>query len=138
MRIAIDIDGTICSLRRPGQTYADVAPVPGAVEKLQALKRNGHYLILLTARHMATCQGNVGMVVARQGKTLLDWLARHEIPFDELWFGKPQADVYIDDNALRFTEWCAIADDGENLPKNRERALSESLKAGHPAEGETA
>ena len=121
MRLAIDIDGTICSFRKEGQTYADVEPLPGAVEKLKQFKQGGHYIILLTARHMKTCDGNVGLVVARQGKTLLDWLEKHGIPYDEIWFGKPQADIYIDDNGFRFESWKAIAGDGSNLPQNHER-----------------
>jgi len=84
MRICIDLDGTICRLREGNETYAQVKPMPGAAEKMRALKAAGHYLIILTARHMATCGGNVGLVVARQGKTLFDWLAHHEIPYDEL------------------------------------------------------
>ena len=124
MKIAIDIDGTICQLRKDGETYADVLPLPGAVAKLQALKKAGHYLILSTARHMATCSGNVGQVVARQGKTLFQWLERHEIPFDEIWFGKPHADIYIDDNAYRFSTWDRIADDGSNLPTSKEKQLA--------------
>ena len=59
---------------------------------------------------------------ARQGKTVFDWLARHDIPYDELWFGKPQADLYIDDNGFRFTSWSEISPDGSNLPVNREKA----------------
>jgi capsule biosynthesis phosphatase len=121
MRLAIDIDGTICGFRKEGQTYADVEPLPGAVEKMQQFRKNGHYIILLTARHMKTTGGNVGLVVARQGKTLLDWLERHAIPYDEIWFGKPQADVYIDDNGFRFKSWDEIAGDGSTLPANREK-----------------
>jgi len=124
MKICIDIDGTICALRISGQSYADVEPLPGAVEKLTGFKRAGHYIILMTARHMATCQSNVGLVVARQGKTLIDWLERHGIPYDELWFGKPHADVYIDDNALRFESWDNVAGDGSNLPLSKEKALA--------------
>ena len=122
MKICIDVDGTVCALRRAGETYADVQPLPGAVEKITALKSAGHHIILLTARHMATCGSNIGLVIARQGKTLLDWLARWQIPYDELWFGKPHADVYIDDNALRFEGWHAIAGDGSSLPISGEKA----------------
>ena len=129
MKICIVIDGVVCELRRPEQDYADLAPLPGAVEKINALKQAGHYLILCTARHMATCNSNVGMVVARQGKTLLDWLARHEIPYDELWFGKPHADVYLDDNACRFNNWSEIAPDGSNLPVSREKAQAAAKKS---------
>jgi capsule biosynthesis phosphatase len=121
MKICIDVDGVICELRRPEQTYADLAPLPGAVEKMNALKQAGHYLILCTARHMATCNSNIGLVVARQGKTLLDWLAEHQIPYDEIWFGKPHADVYLDDNGLRFTSWDQISGDGANLPVSKEK-----------------
>lgn len=121
MRICLDIDGVICRLREPGQTYADLEPVPGAVERLQALKAAGHYLILMTARHMKTCAGNSGLAVARQGGTLFTWLEKHGIPYDEIWFGKPWADIYIDDNALRFESWDTIAPDGSNLPLSHEK-----------------
>src|SRR5690606_31207523 len=99
MRICIDLDGVICQLREPGQTYADVAPVPGAIETIRALRAAGHVVIIHTARHMKTCDGDVGKVLARVGSITLDWLARHEVEYDEIYFGKPWADVYIDDNA---------------------------------------
>jgi capsule biosynthesis phosphatase len=121
MKICIDIDGVLCELRRPEQTYAEVSPLPGAIEKMKALKQAGHYLILCTARHMATCNSNIGMVMARQGKTLFDWLAQHDLPYDEIWFGKPHADVYLDDNGFRFTNWNEIAPDGSNLPVSKEK-----------------
>lgn len=111
MRIAIDLDGTICEIRHDPQTYADVAPLPGAVDRLRQLKVAGHYLIILTARHMQTCQGNEGAVIARVGKITLDWLAKHDVPYDEIHFGKPNAEVYIDDRALRFTDWTHMDDD---------------------------
>lgn len=124
MRICLDIDGVICHLRQPHQKYSELAPLPGAIEKIQALKATGHYIILMTARHMKTCGGNTGLVIAKQGKTLMDWLAHHAIPYDEIWFGKPQADVYIDDNGFRFTSWEHITSDGSSLPKNKESTLA--------------
>ncbi len=126
MRICIDLDGVICKLREPGQQYADLDPVPGAVEKLRELRAAGHYIIIATARHMKTCDGNVGKVIARLGATTLDWLARHEVEFDEIHFGKPHADVYIDDNALRFEAWDAISGDGSTLPISHEKAKAAS------------
>jgi capsule biosynthesis phosphatase len=121
MRICIDLDGVICQLREPQQSYADLEPVPGAVEKLRELKAAGHYLIICTARHMKTCEGNVGQAVARQGAVTLEWLKRHHIEFDEIHFGKPHAQVYIDDNALRFESWESIASDGSTLPVSSEQ-----------------
>lgn len=104
MRLCIDIDGTLCEIRQEHQHYSEVKPFPGAAERLRQLRAEGHYIILATARHMRTCQGNVGMVMARQGKTLLEWLDTHGFEYDELWLGKPEADVYIDDRAVRFEQ----------------------------------
>ncbi len=129
MRICIDLDGVICQLRRPDQDYADLEPVPGAIEKLRHLRAAGHYIIIATARHMKTCDGNVGKVVARLGATTLDWLARQGVEFDEIHFGKPHAEIYIDDNALRFEGWELIAPDGSTLPRSREHTFA----AGTPA-----
>lgn len=119
-RICLDLDGVIAELKRPGQTYRDISPVSGAVEKVRALKAAGHYLIIQTARHMKTCGANVGLVQARIAKDTLDWLDAHQIPYDEIYFGKPWAQIYIDDNGFRFTDWESISADGSNLPSNCE------------------
>ncbi|HEY2147592.1 MAG TPA: hypothetical protein VGH32_06625 [Pirellulales bacterium] len=124
MRICIDLDGVICQLRRPGQEYAALEPVPGAVDRLRELRSAGHYIIVCTARHMKTCSGNVGQVLARQGAITLEWLARHGIEYDEIHFGKPHADVYIDDNAVRFENWEAIDGGGRSLPLSAEQRLA--------------
>lgn len=121
MRICVDLDGVICRLREPGQDYPDLEPVPGAKEKLQELRAAGHYIILNTARHMKTCQGNVGLVVARKGAITLKWLADHGIEYDEIYFGKPHADIYLDDNAVRFESWDDIAGDGSSMPLSAEK-----------------
>jgi capsule biosynthesis phosphatase len=102
MRICIDIDGTICALRKMEQSYSEVTPLKGAAEKIKQLKDKGYYIILSTARHMRTCESNIGQVVAREGLTLLDWLKKYGFVYDELWFGKPYAHVYIDDKAIKF------------------------------------
>jgi capsule biosynthesis phosphatase len=134
MRICIDLDGVVCRLREPGQNYAELEPVPGAVEKLRQLRAAGHTIIIATARHMKTCDGNVGLAVARQGAVTLEWLARHGIEYDEIHFGKPHAQVYIDDNAVRFESWGLIAGDGSTLPQSTEqRKSSESPAKASPS-----
>lgn len=124
MRVCIDLDGVLCQLRREGQTYRDVEPIPGAVEKLRALRAAGHVVIIHTARHMKTTGGNTGLVVARVGAITLEWLALHGFEYDEIYFGKPWADIYIDDNALRFRTWDEIAGDGSNLAPSSESRLA--------------
>ncbi len=108
MKITIDIDGTISELKKSGQTYSTVRPNTGAIEKIKALKAAGHYIILQTARHMKTTGGNQGQILAKVGKTTLDWLAEYDIPYDEIYFGKPYTDIYLDDRAHQFTDWHSI------------------------------
>lgn len=108
MRIAIDLDGTICPIKRDGESYGDLQPIPGAAERIRALRQAGHYIIILTARNMQTCNSNVGRVLKNVGKLTLEWLDRHGIEYDEIYFGKPNAEVYIDDRAIRFSDWQQI------------------------------
>ena len=123
MKISIDLDGVICELKKPGQEYADLLPVKGAPERLRSLKDAGHYIIINTARHMKTCESNLGKVNARISLITLTWLEKYDIQFDEIYFGKPHADVYIDDNAFRFSKWEEIDADGSNLPLSHEKSL---------------
>ena len=123
MRICIDLDGVIAELKKENESYSDVKPVKGAIDKIKKLKENGHYIIIHTARHMKTCDGNVYKVLTKVGKVTLDWLEKYQIPYDEIVFGKPWADIYIDDNGYRFKNWDEISDDGNSLPVSNEKKL---------------
>lgn len=111
MRIVIDLDGTICPIKKKDQQYADLVPLPGAVARVQALKDAGHYIIISTARNMATQESNVGKVMKNIGKVTLDWLEKYHIAYDEIYFGKPNAHIYIDDRAFRFSDWSSVTDE---------------------------
>jgi len=111
MRLVIDLDGTICPIKQAGQSYSELQPFTGAVERIRELRSNGHYIIIHTARNMATCESNMGKVVRNIGKITLDWLEKYNIEYDEIYFGKPNADVYIDDRSIRFENWSKITDD---------------------------
>jgi capsule biosynthesis phosphatase len=117
MRICIDIDGVLCELKNSQTNYADVKPISGAVKALCQLRQNGHFVILYTARHMKTTGGNLGAVLAKQASITLTWLEKHGFEYDEIYFGKPWADVYIDDLAIRFRNWQDIL---ESLEKSND------------------
>jgi len=103
MRIVFDLDGVICELKKPSESYADVIPKNDVIEKMKELKEDGHYLIIHTARHMRTCDGDVSKVIEKIGKITEDWLEEWKVPYDELIFGKPHADIYIDDLGIEFS-----------------------------------
>jgi len=105
MRFCFDVDGTIAELKKDGEEYQDVLPKEGAIETLKKLKEDGHYIILHTARNMETFSANVGKIIAIQGPILFDWLEKYDIPYDEVYFGKPSADFYVDDKAIRMNNW---------------------------------
>jgi len=111
MRIVIDLDGVLCPIKKPGETYADLPPLPGAAERLRELRRAGHYLIITTARNMATCESNLGKVLKNVGRITLEWLEKHGMEYDEIYFGKANAEIYIDDRAIRFTNWAVLTDE---------------------------
>jgi capsule biosynthesis phosphatase len=103
MRIVVDLDGVICKLKNPDQSYFDVEPNIDVIELLKEWKRHGHTVIIYTGRHMRTCNGNVTKVIKKIGKMTQDWLKKWNVPYDEFYYGKPYADIYIDDLALTFS-----------------------------------
>lgn len=102
-RYCFDLDGTVCFTRRQGEKYEDVLPIPGIRELFIEIKNRGGYIIVNTARNMETHSGNVGKITALQVPIIMDWFKRRDIPIDELYIGKPLADVYVDDKGLKFT-----------------------------------
>lgn len=102
-RICFDLDGTLCENKKPGQEYKDVLPIQGAVDYLKHLREQGHYIIIMTARNMVTYNNNLGQIIANQTPVVLDWLKKYDIPYDELLFGKPHADFFVDDKGVKFT-----------------------------------
>ena len=110
-KLCFDLDGTICENKSGEQTYQELKPVSGAVDTLKKLKKEGHYIILLTARNMGTYNNNIGKVIANQSKVVINWLDKFEIPYDEVHFGKPVADFYIDDKGYKLENWTKLVKD---------------------------
>ena len=106
--IVFDIDGTLCEELKPKQSYLDAAVNEPMVEKLKEYKKNGYYIILNTSRNMRSYEGNVGRINANTAKVLFQWLEMHDIPFDEIHYGKPWCGhngFYVDDKAVRPDEF---------------------------------
>jgi capsule biosynthesis phosphatase len=106
-RIVIDVDGVLAK-KDSEKEYHDLEPVTEVVEKLREFDENGFYIILHTARNMRTYEARVGKINAETAPVLLEWLDEHDIPYDEIHYGKPWCGhdgFYIDDNAIRPTEF---------------------------------
>jgi capsule biosynthesis phosphatase len=100
MRVCFDLDNTLVTYPTIAGDYRTVKPINKMIELAQQLKLDGHTIIIYTARRMETHHNNVGAVIRDIGKITIDTLEQFQIPYDELLFGKPIADMYIDDRAV--------------------------------------
>jgi capsule biosynthesis phosphatase len=95
-RICFELDNTLINI----SPQDIICPIYKNIEYLQFLKKLGHTIIICTSRNMDIYNGNVGLIVKNICKTVIDTLKIFEIPYDELHFGKPFADFYIDNKAI--------------------------------------
>jgi hypothetical protein len=93
--LCFDLDNTLC--RTQGMEYEAAEPIDWAIERVKRLAAAGHTIIIMTARGSATG---------------IDWepvtraqLERWGVTFHELRFGKPPADVFVDDRAIHNVAW---------------------------------
>lgn len=100
LRICFDLDNTLVTSPVISDDYSSVQPIEETIQLLRKLKVKGHIIIIYTARRMKTFEHNVGAVIKDCARITLDTLEKFHIPYDELIFGKPLADIYIDDKAL--------------------------------------
>lgn len=101
MTIAIDFDGVIHSYSRGwqgGEIYDP--PVEGTREALTELRAKGWKIYIFSTRTNKIYHKNDHPPQEERMKTYLE---EHGIPYDKIWsFGKPMADIYLDDRALNF------------------------------------
>ena len=74
----------------------------------------GFEIVIHTSRNMRTHENNIGKITALTVPVILDWLSRHDVPFDELHVGKPWCGMegfYVDDRALRPDEFIRLTID---------------------------
>ena len=95
LRLAIDFDGTIHNPthRLPG--YKMGQPMPGAAEAIRQLRLQGHEIIIFPT--WADTQ--------QKRQAIVDWLTYFGIEFDDITSTKPDAELYVDNNGYRFTDW---------------------------------
>lgn len=106
--LIVDIDGTICPIKRKEEKYEDLVPYEEVVDKLREYKKDGAKITLFTSRNVNSYSGNIGLINANTAKVLLKWLDKWEIPYDEIVYGKPwpgHRGFYVDDRAVRPDEF---------------------------------
>lgn len=118
-RLIFDLDDTLCTTQNGD--YANAQPIIEVIEKLKEYHRQGFTIVINTSRNMRTYQGNIGAINKNTLPIIIDWLGRHDIPYDELYVGKPWCGFegfYVDDKAIRpdelvklsYAEICQLLD----------------------------
>ena len=132
--LVIDIDGTLCSAPTQKSDYSTAQPYGPMIEKLRDLKQQGFYIVLQTSRQMRTYEGNVGKVNARMLPILIEWLNRHQVPYDEIHVGKPwcgHEGYYVDDKSIRPSEFLSLThDEITDLLDNEKERFTRLLQRG--------
>jgi capsule biosynthesis phosphatase len=100
MRICFDLDNTLVTYPQIPGDYSTVKPIKKMIDLLHYFKKNGHEIIIYTARRMETHKSNIGKVIKDIALVTFKTLDDLGIQYDEIIFGKPIADIYIDDRAL--------------------------------------
>ena len=115
--IVIDLDGTLCEVKTKQQEYADVEPREEVVQKLREYREQGFYVIVVSSRNMKTFEGNIGKINAVTLKTILEWLDKHDIPYDEVHVGRPwcgKDGFYVDNKTIRPDEFTRLSQEEIN------------------------
>ena len=102
--IILDVDGTICPIKKPDQEYKDLVPYPDMISKIKELKDAGFKIVLFTSRNMRTFNNDINKILKYTKPVLEEWLKRYDIPYDEIIFGKPwpgKDGLYVDDRTVR-------------------------------------
>lgn len=123
----LDIDGTICPIKKKGERYEDLEPYNNVVEKIKYYKEKGARIVLYTSRNMNTYNGNIGLINKHTAEVLHDWLKKWDIPYDEIVYSKVwpgHKGFYVDDRTVRPDEFLNGNVDEFNEICNKSRGKS--------------
>lgn len=94
-----DIDGVIFQISKDYKEYVVIEETCNFIKEIKA---NGDKVVLYTARKMQTHKGCLGKINKDIVEETLYQLRINDIFYDEIHFGKPSADYYIDDKGINF------------------------------------
>jgi capsule biosynthesis phosphatase len=121
-RLVFDLDNTLTiNSDRP---YHESLPRQDIIKKLREYKAAGFEIIISTSRNVRTYKSNIGKINANTLPVIIKWLETHNIPYDEIYVGKPwcgEEGFYIDDKAIRPSELNALSYKGIKELLDREK-----------------
>lgn len=123
-RLILDIDDTLCTTGPEG--YRESVVIDAVRRQIREYRKMGFAIVLHSSRNMRTYEGNLGKINANTLPVVVDWLARNDIEYDEIYVGKPWCGTegfYVDDKAVRPIEFATMS--YEEIRELLERSASE-------------
>ena len=108
--IVIDLDGTL-TIPGSADSYETLKPRQAVVEQLRRYAAQGFRIAIMTSRNMRSFTNSIGRINAVTLPAAIEWLKRHDVPFDEIHVGKPwcgEDGFYVDDRAIRPSEFVTL------------------------------
>lgn len=88
--------------------YQDKPLNKDVLKRLYYYKQLGFKITIFTSRNMRTFSGNIEEIKKNTLPLIVEWLDRHNVPYDDIIIGKPWCGFegfYVDDRAIRPSEF---------------------------------
>lgn len=103
MRFIFDLDDTISV--HYNRDFENAKPIPETIEKIRKLKQDGIEIVIYSSRGQNSCKGDLELIEKKNREQIETWLANHDVPYDQLVFGKPLGDIYVDDKGVNLKDF---------------------------------
>lgn len=118
-----DLDNTLVTRPKVEGDYNTVLPIYVNIKFLRSLYKDGHKILIYSARRMRTFKSNLNLVKKNIEKLTISQLKAFKIPYHQLILGKPYAHFYIDDLSVNSYENLPFAL-GYDYEKNTSREFN--------------
>lgn len=100
--IVVDIDDTISYTEN--RDFENSIPYQEVINKINEFYQNGWKIVLFTARGAKSCN-TLEERITKYDAITRTWLDKHGVLYDDLVFGKMNADYYVDDKNISIQEF---------------------------------
>ncbi|EAH9285305.1 HAD-IIIC family phosphatase [Campylobacter upsaliensis] len=109
--LIVDLDGTL-TLDEKNIPYENKKPNLALIKQLQKYQKIGFKITIFTSRSMRSFNNDIEKIKTHTYPKILQWLHKHQVPFDELIVGKAwcgDEGFYVDDRAIRPSEFVTLS-----------------------------
>ena len=95
-----DLDNVLCNTK--GSNYIQSLPLKEIIRTVNILSQKGNYIKIFTSRYMGRNKENKNKAIKDGYNFTKKQLKKWNVKYDELIFGKPPYDLFVDDTNLSF------------------------------------